>query len=562
MLFLRRCLAVVVTLCVVDCARILGVFYSPGFSHFIAGSTLMNILAERGHNVTVVSPFSRNAELENYEEIYLDGLFNKSWSRAASLYRKRQSPFLLTLMANKLSAPFLEKFMSHQKFQHLINGNRTFDLVIVEQFACEALFYLGRHFNAPLIGFSTLDASQWTNRYVGNPTFPSFIPDVLLHFDKMSYGQRIQNTIIYILNEILFYTQRVPAQEKILKQNFPKAPALKEFMYETAITFLNADPSFHTPIPKVPSMIDIGGFHINPPKALPNDLQKIMDKAEDGIIYFSMGSAMRSKDMPEEKLNAFMEVFSKLDQTVLWKWENESLPREIDNVVTRKWFPQQDVLRHGNVVLFITHGGLFSMMESINNSVPMLTIPMKADQFLNSARGVSGGYAKSIDFLDITESTLSSAIQELLKDSRYKLNAEKRAIVMKLKPISPRDTIIFWTEYVIENHGAPYLRASSLDVPWCQFVLLDVLPIIILPPVIVLIGFIVLVVYCVKLSIKLCGDECVSTRNIVKNINSRCKNLLKFDKNNETPNEEGNQLLEDKKDMSKNQRVMPLESDL
>lgn len=80
MLFLRRCLAVVVTLCVVDCARILGVFYSPGFSHFIAGSTLMNILAERGHNVTVVSPFSRNAELENYEEIYLDGLFNKSWS--------------------------------------------------------------------------------------------------------------------------------------------------------------------------------------------------------------------------------------------------------------------------------------------------------------------------------------------------------------------------------------------------------------------------------------------------------------------------------------------------
>lgn len=81
MLFIHRCLTVLVTLCAVDCARILGVFYSPGFSHFIAGSTLMNILAERGHLVTVVSPFSRNTSLKNYEEVYLDGLFNKSWSK-------------------------------------------------------------------------------------------------------------------------------------------------------------------------------------------------------------------------------------------------------------------------------------------------------------------------------------------------------------------------------------------------------------------------------------------------------------------------------------------------
>lgn len=69
------------SLCAVDCAKILGVFYSPGFSHFIAGSTLMNILAEKGHEVTVVSPFSKNAILKNYEEIYLDGLLNKSWGK-------------------------------------------------------------------------------------------------------------------------------------------------------------------------------------------------------------------------------------------------------------------------------------------------------------------------------------------------------------------------------------------------------------------------------------------------------------------------------------------------
>lgn len=234
--------------------------------------------------------------------------------------------------------------MSHHKFQNLINSNRTFDLVIVEQFACEALFYLGTHFDAPLIGFSTIEASQWTNRYVGNPTFPAFIPDILLSFDKMNYWQRLQNTAIYLLQEILFYYQRIPAQEKILKKNFPKASTLKDFIYNTSITFLNADPAFHTSIPKVPGMIDIGGFHLNPPKDLPQDLQEALDNATNGVIYFSLGTSVRSEDMPEEQLNMFLKVFSKLNKTILWKWENESLPIEMENVVIRKWFPQQDIL--------------------------------------------------------------------------------------------------------------------------------------------------------------------------------------------------------------------------
>lgn len=59
------------------------------------------------------------------------------------------------------------------------------------------------------------------------------------------------------------------------------------------------------------------------------------------------------------------------------------------------------------------------MMESINNGVPMLTIPMKADQFLNAAKGERGGYAKSIDFLEITESKLKSSIEELLSNPMY-----------------------------------------------------------------------------------------------------------------------------------------------
>ena len=40
-----------------SCAKILGVFTAPGRSHYILGSTLMKALAEKGHDVTVISSF-------------------------------------------------------------------------------------------------------------------------------------------------------------------------------------------------------------------------------------------------------------------------------------------------------------------------------------------------------------------------------------------------------------------------------------------------------------------------------------------------------------------------
>jgi glucuronosyltransferase len=57
-----------------------------------------------------------------------------------------------------------------------------------------------------------------------------------------------------------------------------------------------------------------------------------------------MGSGIYSSDMPESKLKAFIEVFSKLKQRILWKWEKDSLPGQPKNVKIGKWLPQSDIL--------------------------------------------------------------------------------------------------------------------------------------------------------------------------------------------------------------------------
>jgi glucuronosyltransferase len=77
--------------------------------------------------------------------------------------------------------------------------------------------------------------------------------------------------------------------------------------------------------------------------------------------------------MSEDKREAFLSVFSKLKQKILWKWETtetmEGLP---DNVKLSKWLPQQDILGHPNTRLFITAAGQSSCQETLCHKTPVV----------------------------------------------------------------------------------------------------------------------------------------------------------------------------------------------
>jgi glucuronosyltransferase len=65
----------------------------------------------------------------------------------------------------------------------------------------------------------------------------------------------------------------------------------------------------------------------------------------------------------------FSECFYDLKAKVLWKWETEDIKGKPDNVMLQKWLPQQDVLGHPNVKLFITHGGHGSILDTIYHEI-------------------------------------------------------------------------------------------------------------------------------------------------------------------------------------------------
>jgi glucuronosyltransferase len=79
-------------------------------------------------------------------------------------------------------------------------------------------------------------------------------------------------------------------------------------------------------------------------------MRKYLDEAPDGVIYFGIHWLLQGYLMPESKMSAFLGAFSKLNQRALWKWESDTLPRQLSNVKFGKWLPQSDIL--GKCLIF------------------------------------------------------------------------------------------------------------------------------------------------------------------------------------------------------------------
>lgn len=162
------------------------------------------------------------------------------------------------------------------------------------------------------------------------------------------------------------------------------------------------------------------------------------------------------------------------DIKVLWKWDSDNVTMP-NNVLTRKWLPQNDILAHPNVKLFISHGGLFGSQEAVHHGVPVLGIPFYTDHHINLNRAQAKGYALKVNFNNITVESLRWALSELLYNPSYSKNVKELSRIFRERPQSPMETAIFWIEYVIKFRGAVHLRSAALDLNWYSNFLLDVI---------------------------------------------------------------------------------------
>jgi UDP:flavonoid glycosyltransferase YjiC (YdhE family) len=269
-----------------------------------------------------------------------------------------------------------------------------------------------------------------------------------------------------------------PKMEQIYREKLgdPNLPSVNQILSNASLILSNSHFSLSPPKPFLPEIVEVGGMHCRPAQPLPKDLEEFVSSSgEDGFIYFSMGSAIQAHTMPEKLRKTLVNVFGKLKQKVLWKWETETMEDLPKNVKLGKWLPQQDILGHPKIRMFITHGGYGSTTEAVYHVCPLLGIPMLGDQSLNMQKSENSGFALTIDYNDLTEETFLAFINRLLNEPSFRQKAKALSKVFQDQPDKPLDRAVYWTEYVLRHKGAVHMRSAARELNFFQYHSIDVI---------------------------------------------------------------------------------------
>ncbi|XP_065367855.1 UDP-glycosyltransferase UGT5-like [Calliphora vicina] len=444
-----------------ESAKILAVFPFPGRSQYILVQPFLKTLAQRGHELTVINAYPGKENVTNYRDVAVMEVHSIDFVAAAEEQERNlwgDMTFLSDFFTNVTLA-----VMKNPQVQNLLK-TETFDLIILESVNTDAWYSLGAHFNAPIIGVSSYGTDPIIDELMGNISPFTYVPLMSTGFtEKMSYTNRMQNLLLKLLELIHNRLVHLPRHQRILDKYMPHIKQdIWSLRQNMSLFLMNQHFSLSSPRSYVTNMIEIGGFQIqHQPKPLPQKIQDFLDNSTQDVIYFSMGSNIKSKDFPVETLQIFNKVFAQLPYKILWKFENPKLEGKPSNVLISSWFPQGDILAHPKVKLFISHGGLLSTFESVYHGKPILGLPAYFDQQMNVNRAKQQGFALALDFRAFNTEQLKTTILEMLNNPQYIQRAKEISLRYHDQPIKPIDLAVYWTEYVLRHNGALHLQSQA-----------------------------------------------------------------------------------------------------
>ncbi|CAH0598234.1 unnamed protein product [Chrysodeixis includens] len=464
-----------------EAARILAVFPTPSISHQVVFRPLTQELAKRGHEVTVITPdpvFKNSKAPPNLTEIDVHdisyNIWMESFMKSASKGNKNDMLSQIEIFLSTFPKVFNAQVQSEEVQTILSDKKRKFDLIFIEACVRSSLALSHVYKGVPVIVASSLGSIPGNYEVIGASEHPLLYASI---FQQRIYDLSILEKIteLYNLYQIKrAFKNNVEFENRLLQQAFgPDIPSVEELSNNVDMLFLNINPIFEGIRPVPPSVVYMGGLHLQPSKELPTDIKKYLDLSKHGVIYFSFGTNVAPSTLPPERIAIFTKVFSKLPYDVLWKWDKDDLPGRSDNIRISKWLPQSDLLRHPKVKLFITQGGLQSTDEAIVAGVPLIGFPLLADQWFNVEKYVHFKIGIKLDLATVTEEKLFDAIKSTIEDVSYRQNLEKLRSIMFDTPQTPLERAVWWTEYVLRHGGAKHLRSPAANISWAEYLELE-----------------------------------------------------------------------------------------
>ncbi|CAG9771364.1 unnamed protein product [Ceutorhynchus assimilis] len=449
-------------------ANILGIVATPSYSHQLAYMNLWTELSSRGHKVTVLTTNPQNNA--NLTEIDLSVGYN--FMKQHKIPRNVLEFFRFSCNTS-IEVDIL--YFNLPQVQELINDKHShFDVVMAETYKPEFLVF-GERFNAPTILLTSYEDYYGIHRAFQNDYHSILYPDSTIPYaGELSFVQRFVNFITEWRFDAI-ENQCFMQRKNLIDKYFNNTLTVEEMINKASMLFVAVSPVLLYPRPVSMRTVNIGGgITIQPSIALEKNIESFLDSAKLGAIYFSLGSNAKSEALGYKTLTAIIEVFKNLPYSILWKFNNNSSFVMPKNIMTAPWWPQQDVLRHPNIKLFITQGGIQSLEEAIYFEKPLIGIPMFGDQESNLKRMERKGILKYVTSSPrIDPGELKEAILDVMGNKKYVENIRRLNKVNLDQPMSGLEKAVWWTEYVVRHKGNVEHMVHK-TIPFYQYYFLDV----------------------------------------------------------------------------------------
>ena len=147
--------------------------------------------------------------------------------------------------------------------------------------------------------------------------------------------------------------------------------------------------------------------------------------SDSELVYVTLGTIFNqeSGDLFERIVGGVRDLPVEVVATVGRALDPEVLGPQPPNVHVERYIPQAQLLPHCRLV--VSHGGSGSVIGALAHGLPMVVIPIGADQPRNAQRCSDLHVARVLHALEVTPDRVRAATSDVLADPTYRLSAER-----------------------------------------------------------------------------------------------------------------------------------------
>jgi UDP:flavonoid glycosyltransferase YjiC (YdhE family) len=157
-------------------------------------------------------------------------------------------------------------------------------------------------------------------------------------------------------------------------------------------------------------------------EALPDWIENLSDRP---VVYATLGTVFNSRTpgLFETILDGLQDEPIDLILTIGRDRDPAELGHRPGNVHIERYIPQNLLLPHCDLVL--NHAGFSTVAAALSHGLPIVAVPIDADQPVNAQRCVALGAAETIEPGQRTPDAIRHATLTVLRDPSYRRNAER-----------------------------------------------------------------------------------------------------------------------------------------